>query len=113
MIRHLSSGGATGSREMALDIQSIAVEGRRYVISTRDLTRESDMGIGRNKRTARMIGGGAALGTIIGLIAGGGKGAAIGVVVGVAGGAGAEVLTRERDVRVLAETVLEFRLDRS
>jgi hypothetical protein len=111
MIRHLSSGGAAASPEMALDIDHR--RRRRYVISTRDLTRESDTGIGRHKRTARTIGGGAALGTIIGAIAGGGKGAAIGVVVGVAGGAGAEVLTRERDVRVPAEAVLEFRLDRS
>jgi outer membrane lipoprotein SlyB len=113
MIRHLSSGGATGRPEMPLDIQSITVDGRRYLVSTRDLTRESDTEIARNKRTARTIGGGAALGTLIGAIAGGGKGAAIGVLVGVAGGAGTEVLTRERDVRVPAETVLEFRLDRS
>jgi hypothetical protein len=113
MIRQMSSGGATGGPEMALDIQSITVDGRRYVVSTRDLTLESDTGIGKNKRTAEAIGGGAALGTIIGAIAGGGKGAAIGVLVGAAGGAGAQVLTRGRDVRVPAETVLKFRLDRA
>jgi hypothetical protein len=112
VIRQLSSGGATGSPEMVLDIQSITVDGRRYVVSTKDLTLESDTGIGKNKRTAETIGGGAALGTIIGAIAGGAKGAAIGVLVGAAGGAGAQVLTRGRDVRVPAETVLEFRLDR-
>jgi len=113
MIRQLSSGGATGSPVMALDIQSITVDGRRYVVSTTDLTLESDTGIGKNKRTAETIGGGAALGTIIGAIAGGGKGAAIGVLVGAAGGAGAQVLTRGGDVRVPAETVLTFRLDRA
>jgi hypothetical protein len=113
VIRQLSSGGATGSPEMVLDIQSITVDGRRYVVSTKDLTLESDTGIGKNKRTAETIGGGAALGTIIGAIAGGAKGAAIGVLVGAAGGAGAQVLTRGRDVRVPAETVLEFRLDRT
>jgi outer membrane lipoprotein SlyB len=98
---------------MALDIQSITVDGRRYVIRTSDLTLESVSGIDKNKRTAKTIGGGAALGSVTGAIAGGGKGAAIGVLVGAAGGAGAQVLTRERDVRVPAETVLEFRLDRS
>lgn len=112
IIRQLSSGGATGSPEMVLDIQSITVDGRRYLVSTTDLTLEGDTGIGRNKRTAEAIGGGAALGTIIGAIAGGGKGAAIGVLVGAAGGAGTQVLTRGRDVRVPAETVLKFRLDK-
>ncbi len=112
MIRQVSSGGATGSPEMALDVQSITVAGRRYLVSTTDLTLASDTGIGRNKRTAEMVGTGAALGTVIGAITGGGKGAAIGVLVGAAGGGGAQVLTRGREVRVPAETILTFRLDR-
>jgi hypothetical protein len=112
MIRQMSSGGATGSPEMALDVQSITVNGRKYQVSTTDLTQDSGTGIGRNKRTAETIGGGAAIGTIIGAIAGGAKGAAIGVLVGAAGGAGVQVLTRGRDVQVPAETVLKFRLDK-
>jgi hypothetical protein len=110
IIRQLPSGGATGSPELVLDVQSITVDGRRYLVSTTDLTRGSDTGIGENKRTAETIGGGAALGTIIGTMAGGGKGAATGVLEGAAG---AQVLTRGRDVRVPAETVLKFRLDRT
>jgi len=113
MIRQMSSGGATGSPEMAVDIQSITVAGRRYLISTKDLAVASDTGIGKNKRTAEAIGGGAAVGGIIGAIAGGGKGAAIGVAVGAAGGAGAQVLTRGHDVSVPADTVLKFTLDRA
>jgi hypothetical protein len=112
IIRQLSSGGATGSPEMLLDVQSITVEGRRYLVSTTDLTLESDTGIGSNKRTAEAIGGGAAIGTVIGAIAGGANGAAIGVLVGAAGGAGAQVLTKGRDVRIAGETVLKFRLDK-
>jgi len=112
IIRQVSSGGATGSPEMALDIQSITVNGRRYLVSTTDLMVDNDKGIGKNRRTAESVGGGAALGTIIGAIAGGGKGAAIGVLVGAAGGAGAQVLTKGHDVRVPAETVLTFRLDK-
>jgi hypothetical protein len=45
-------------------------------------------------------------------VAGGGKGAAIGAVAGAAGGAGVQIMTRGRDVRVPADTVLRFRLDR-
>lgn len=112
-IRQISTGGATGSPEMALDIQSITIDGRRYLVSTEDVTRGSGTGIGRNRRTAETVGAGAALGTIIGAIAGGGKGAAIGGIVGAAGGAGAQVLTRGRDVRVPADTVLRFRLDKA
>ncbi len=107
IIRHLSSGGKTGNPEMALDIQSMVVDGRTYQVNTTDLTLEGDTGIGKNKRTAEATGGGALLGTIIGAIAGGGKGAAIGAVVGAAGGASAQVLTRGHDVRVPAETILQ------
>ena len=113
VIRQISSGGATGSPELLLDIQSITVDGRRYLVSTTDVTLDSGTGIGNNKRTAETVGAGAALGTVIGAIAGGGKGAAIGVLVGAAGGAGVQVLTRGRDVQVPAETVLTFRLDRA
>jgi hypothetical protein len=112
LIRQLSSGGETGSPEMVLDVQSITVDGRRYLVSTTDLSVDSGTGLGKNQRTAETVGGGAALGTIIGAIAGGAKGAAIGVLVGAAGGAGAQVLTRGRDVQVPAETVLKFRLDK-
>jgi hypothetical protein len=113
VIRQMSSGGATGSPEMVLDLQSITIDGRRYLVSTTDVTLDSGTGIGNNKRTAETVGAGAALGTIIGAIAGGGKGAAIGVLVGAAGGAGVQVLTRGRDVQVPAETVLTFRLDKA
>jgi hypothetical protein len=113
VIRQVSQGGTTGGPEMVLDIQSISVEGRRYLISTKDLVVNSDRGLGSNKRTAETVGGGAALGTIIGAVAGGGKGAAIGAVAGAAGGAGVQIMTRGRDVRVPADTVLRFRLDRA
>jgi hypothetical protein len=112
VVRSVSTGGATGSPEMMLDIKSITVGGRRYLVSTTDLKEGSGTGIGQNKRTAEAVGGGAALGTILGAIAGGGKGAAIGVLAGAAGGAGVEVLTRGKEVRVPAETVLQFRLDK-
>jgi hypothetical protein len=111
VIRNVSTGGMTGSPEMVLDVQAITVAGQRYVVSTADLQEKSDTGIGMNKRTAEMVGGGAALGTILGAVAGGGKGAAIGVLAGTAGGAGAQVLLKGKEVRVPAETILKFKLD--
>jgi hypothetical protein len=112
VIRQVSSGGKTGSPEMVLDIQSVTVGGRRYLVSTADLTEDSDTGIGANKRTAETVGGGAAIGTVIGAIVGGGKGAAIGGLIGAGGGAATQVLTKGHDVKVPAETVLRFRLDK-
>ena len=110
VVREISSGGLTGSPDIMLDMQSMTVSGRRYLVSTTDLKQDSDTGIGANRRTAETIGGGAAIGTIIGAIAGGKKGAAIGVLVGAAGGAGVQVLNRGKDVRVPAETLLTFKL---
>ena len=112
LIRQVSPGGTTGSPEMVLDVQSITIGGRRYLVSTSDVKIDSGTGVGNNKRTAETVGGGAALGGLIGAIAGGGKGAAIGVLAGGAAGAGVQVLTRGRDVQVPAETVLKFRLDK-
>lgn len=111
VIRKISAGGMTGSPEMVLDVQAITVANHRYVVSTSDLGQKSETGLGMNKRTAEMVGGGAALGTIIGAVAGGGKGAAIGALAGTAGGAGVQVLLKGKEVRVPAETILKFKLD--
>lgn len=103
-----------GHEDMAVDLESIYYEGRRYVVSAsnENYRGTEKPGIGENKRTGKFLGGGALLGTIIGAVAGGGKGAALGALAGGAAGAGAEVATRWRDIRVPAETLLTFRLER-
>src|ERR1700687_2703291 len=99
--------------DMTLDVQAITVNGRRYRINTAPLRQTGRNGLGMNKRTAEMVGGGSLIGTIIGAIVGHGKGAAIGAAVGAAGGAGAEVLTKGKQVSIPAETVLTFSLNNS
>jgi hypothetical protein len=111
IIRNVSSGGVAGTSEITLDIQSITVNGRRYNVTTTDLKQKGRSGLGANTRTAEMVGGGAVIGTIIGAIVGHGKGAAIGAAVGAAGGAGAQVLTKGKQVMIPAETILKFNLD--
>lgn len=113
VLRKVSGGGALGSGEMTLDLHSVTVGGRRYMVGTSDIEKSNKRGIGKNRRTAKMVGGGAVLGTLIGAVAGGGKGAAIGAMAGAAAGGTAQVLTKGRQVRVPAETVLKFRLDQS
>ena len=110
VIREVNAGGVTKAPEMALDLSSVEVHGKRYLVNTSTIQQQGTGNLGANKRTAEMVGGGAVLGTLIGAIAGGGKGAAIGAAAGGATGAGAQVLTRGKEVKVPAETILQFKL---
>lgn len=65
---------------------------------------------GKGKRTAVMAGGGAALGGIIGALAGGGKGAAIGMAAGAGAGTGGAAFTGNKDIVLPAESDLTFEL---
>ena len=101
-----------GEGRMAIDLRSVNVNGRRYVLNSQDLTNARGReGLGANERTGKFVGGGALIGGILGAVAGGGKGAAIGAVAGGAAGAGAEVATSGPSLHIPSETVLRFRLD--
>src|SRR5690349_3628971 len=56
--------------EIVLDLESVNVNGRRYAVSTSDEAINGDStkkdGVGGNKRTAKYVGGGALIGSIIG-----------------------------------------------
>lgn len=113
VIRSVSKGGRFhGTSDLVLDLQSISVEGQEYTVSTTDVGKSGKQGLGVNKRTGEFTGGGAALGAIIGAIAGGGKGAAIGAGAGAGGGALTQILTKGGSLKVPAETVLTFQLDK-
>lgn len=112
-VGQVSSGGVlgTGSSEVGLGLQSITVNGQTYNVQSEAQKVAGDRGIGANKRTAEMTGGGALLGTLVGAVAGGAKGAIIGAVVGGGAGAAAQVMTKGSEVNVPAESVLTFKLD--
>ena len=97
--------------QVALALQSISVNGRTFNVQTASQNVGNNRGIGANKRTAEMTGGGAVLGTLIGAVAGGAKGAVIGAVVGGGAGAAAQVATKGSNINVPAESVLTFKLD--
>jgi len=111
LIRRINSGGTLDNGSFILDLDSVRVNGRNYLVAASDVQARDQNGIGANHRTGEMVGGGAVLGTLLGAIAGGGKGAAIGAAAGAVAGGGAEVLTKGHEIRVPAETVLNFRLD--
>jgi hypothetical protein len=97
-------------KDTNLDLRSVSVNGRRYVLTTKDSNKSSAPGgLGANKRTGKYVGGGAAIGAVLGAILGGGKGAALGALAGGAGGAGAQVYTGRKKA-LPAETELKFKL---
>ncbi len=113
IITSASQGGRfTKASDLSLDLKSVAIDGRQYRPSTVDFQQKGKAGLGANKRTAQYSGGGAALGAIIGAIAGGGKGAGIGAGAGAGAGAITQVVTKGGSIKVPAETVLTFRLDK-
>jgi hypothetical protein len=101
------SGRLTGKTVLTLDLESITVDGRVIPLATEEVSRASGS---RTKRTGLAAGGLAALGAIIGGIAGGGKGAAIGAVTGAGAGAATSVIMKGERVNVPSETRLTFTL---
>jgi len=108
LVQAQSAGRLAGRSELRLELERIAFQGKSYVVES---TTYEQTGASRGKRTAATVGGGAAVGAIIGAIAGGGKGAAIGATVGGGSGAAIQVLTKGQQVRVPSETRLDFRLE--
>ena len=101
------SGKIEGRTVLTLELRSISANGRTYDSTSSTVNRESGS---RGSRSAKVIGGTAALGAIIGAIAGGGRGAAIGAGSGAAVGTAAQVMTSGQKVKVPAETLLTFTL---
>ena len=113
VIKSASKGGRfRGASDLVLDLQSVIINGQSYSIDTADISQKGKAGVGANKRTAVYTGGGAALGAVIGAIAGRGKGAVIGAGTGAGAGVLTQVLTKGGAIKVPAESVLTFSLDK-
>jgi hypothetical protein len=102
------SGKVTGRDSLTLSLQSVTINGRMVDLNTQSVSQESGS---QGAKTAKVAGGTAAVGAIIGAIAGGGKGAAIGAGAGAAAGAGSQVILGGQRVRIPSETRLTFVLD--
>jgi hypothetical protein len=94
----------TNGRTIPIAAQVVQIYGEK---SAKEVDEEGNVKSGsQGKDTAIRTGGGAALGAIIGGIAGGGKGAAIGTIVGGGAGAGSKVITGSKQVKLPAGTEL-------
>ena len=100
-----SAGKFAGQSTVVLQIDSITAGGKTYNLQT-DTYRKD--GSSRGKNTAEKVGGGALIGGIIGALAGGGKGAAIGAAAGAGVGGGVQAATKGQQIKLPAETVLNF-----
>jgi hypothetical protein len=100
-------GKLAGGGQLTLDLASITVDGRQIDVNSQGVT---TTGESRKGDSAKVIGGTAALGAIIGAIAGGGKGAAIGAIAGGGAGTAVQVMTQGPRVRVPSESRLTFTL---
>src|SRR5262249_44696998 len=114
VIKSATKGGRIrGASDLAIDLQSVSVAGKQYLVDASDYVEKGRQGIGANKRTGEYVGGGAGLGTSIGAIAGGGKGAAIGAASGAGAGAIAQVMTKGKSISIPAETLMTFQLEKA
>jgi hypothetical protein len=102
-----SAGRFAGQSLLVLQLDRIAVGGKYYNLQTDKYERQ---GNSRGKNTAEKVGGGTAIGAIIGALAGGGKGAAIGAVAGGGLGGGVQAATKGKQIKLPSETVLTFAL---
>jgi hypothetical protein len=103
-------GKFAGGAVLQVRLDSITLHGSDMPIQAAALTFNQK---GKGKRTAVLAGGGAALGGIVGALAGGGKGAAIGMAAGGGAGAGGAALTGNKDIVLPAESALTFELSQS
>jgi hypothetical protein len=97
-------------KDTNLDLQSVSIHGRRYLLEAPGQSSGgAPGGLGANARTGKFVGGGAAVGAVLGGLLGGGKGVAVGALVGGAGGAGAQVVTGKKK-EIPAEAELNYKL---
>jgi len=107
LVNDEKSGKITGKTVLTLALTTVSINGRNVDITTGDVQQAS---ASRGSKSAKVIGGTAALGALIGGLAGGGRGAAIGAGSGAAVGTGAEVMMKGQRVRIPSESRLTFTL---
>lgn len=105
------AGRATRASHLGIALVRLATaDGQNIRIRTEPFVKDSSSSTGTD---AAKIGGGAALGAIIGAIAGGGRGAVIGAGAGGAVGAGDVLLTRGKPAEIPVETRVSCRVQDS
>jgi hypothetical protein len=108
LVQGTTQGAPNNTSGMHLQLVKMDFQGRSYSLVSSTYTAAGKM---KAKHAGRDIGGGAILGTILGAALGGGRGAAAGAVVGAAGGGVYADTHKVQQVKVPAETRLDFTLE--
>jgi hypothetical protein len=103
-------GHFKGGALLSLRLDRVHTRWGSYPVATASIDHAEN---GKGKRSAGFIGGGAAFGALIGVLAGGGKGAAIGALAGGGAGTAGTAFTGNKQIVLPAETLLTFRLEHS
>ena len=101
------AGHFKGHSLLSIELTDVRRHGTAVPVSTDAYTVE---GKNRGTNSAEKIGGGAAVGAVLGGIFGHGKGAAIGALAGGGAGTAAQGFTRGQQVEIASETPIRFRL---
>jgi hypothetical protein len=101
----VDSGRIEGRASLTMILRRITIGDKDYTLSTEPLTLVAGSTV---KKDAKIIGGTAAAGAVIGAIAGGGKGAAIGAAVGGGSGTGYVLSAKGNPVAYGPETRFTF-----
>ncbi len=101
------AGRVRGQSNLELELVTMNLNGRPVPLQSNVYDVK---GKARGKQTLERSGIGAAAGALLGALTGGGKGAAIGAAVGGGGVAGYQVFTHGQQVKIPAETLLNFTL---
>jgi hypothetical protein len=99
------AGHIEGRSAVSLELVSVSIHGVSYPVRSNLFTQQ---GSSRGKRSAVVIGGGAAVGAAIGGIFGRKRGAAEGAVAGAGAGTGAQLLTKAEVITIPSETRIDF-----
>jgi hypothetical protein len=102
-----AAGKFKGGATLGLVLKSITIDGQPYAVQTSSVMEATK---GKGKRSAALIGGGAAGGALLGGLLGGGKGAAVGALAGGGAGTAGAAYTGNRDISLPVETLLRFKL---
>ncbi len=101
------AGSMSGKGVLRLELTDVLINDQLVAIST--AAYEID---GKSAGTLKQVGGSASIGALIGAIADGGKGAAIGAAIGAGAGTALAAATPGKQVKIPAQTLLSFKLDR-
>jgi uncharacterized protein YcfJ len=107
LVEAKTAGRMSGQSELQLELIAITINGIPHETSSGYYAQH---GASRGTRTAETVGGGAVLGALLGGIFGHGKGAAIGSIAGAGAGTTVQASTKGQQVKVPAETKIDFTL---